>query len=268
MTGALAGRRIVVPESRELDLFVSMLERVGAEAIRCPLVSILDVIDPAPAEAWLRRLAGGGHDDLVLYTGEGLRRLLGIAGRAGMEADVIAALARVRTIVRGPKPARVLRENGLAPGVAAEEPTTAGLVAALSTLDLAGRRVAIQLYPDGPDDVAEHVRRAGGEPDAILPYRYASHEDGDRVVAVLDRMAAGEVDAIALTSRPQVKRLVDLARERGMEAVLARACAVGPVCAEAARAAGWTVGLMPDGNFHLKPFVNEMAAVLSGRRAA
>ena len=34
--GGLEGRRIVVPESRELDLFVSMLERQGATAIRCP----------------------------------------------------------------------------------------------------------------------------------------------------------------------------------------------------------------------------------------
>jgi uroporphyrinogen-III synthase len=47
----LAGRRILVPESRELDLFARMLEERGAEAVRCPMVTILDVEDAAPIEA-------------------------------------------------------------------------------------------------------------------------------------------------------------------------------------------------------------------------
>jgi uroporphyrinogen-III synthase len=53
----LQGRRIAVPESRELDLFAGMLERQGAVAIRCPLVSIHDVEDAAPVQVWLKRLA-------------------------------------------------------------------------------------------------------------------------------------------------------------------------------------------------------------------
>ena len=38
----LAGRRVLVPETRELDLFQRMLEERGAEVVRCPLVAILD----------------------------------------------------------------------------------------------------------------------------------------------------------------------------------------------------------------------------------
>lgn len=44
----LAGRTIAVPETRELDIFSSMLERRGATVIRCPLVTILDAPDPQP----------------------------------------------------------------------------------------------------------------------------------------------------------------------------------------------------------------------------
>src|ERR1700739_166180 len=111
----LAGRRILVPESRELDLFARMLEERGAEAVRCPLVTIRDVEDPAQVEeieAWLQRFAAGAFDDLILLTGEGLRWLLAVAGRAGIEAQAVAALKQLRTITRGPKPARVLRELG------------------------------------------------------------------------------------------------------------------------------------------------------------
>lgn len=34
----LAGRRIALPESRELDLFADMLLKRGAQVLRCPLM--------------------------------------------------------------------------------------------------------------------------------------------------------------------------------------------------------------------------------------
>src|SRR5260370_29299591 len=78
----LAGRRIALLEHRELDRLGRMLEEQGAETLRCPLVAIVDAPDPAPVEAWLRRAIAAPFDDLVLMTGEGLRRLPGGAPRA------------------------------------------------------------------------------------------------------------------------------------------------------------------------------------------
>ena len=71
--GALSGRRIALPETRELDRLAHMLEEEGAETLRCPMVAIRDIPDPAPVRDWLMRLP---FDDLVLFTGEGLRRLV------------------------------------------------------------------------------------------------------------------------------------------------------------------------------------------------
>src|SRR5215470_10091147 len=148
MSNALTGRRIVVPETRELDLLADMLQRHGATALRCPLVAIRDVADAAPVEAWLTRFIAAPPDDLILLTGEGLARLVGFAQRAGMERAFVAALAKVRKITRGPKPARRLHMLGLKPDLAAAEPTTAGIIAALQSENLAERRIGVQLYPD------------------------------------------------------------------------------------------------------------------------
>ncbi len=126
MGDALIGRRIVVPETRELDVFARMLEQHGAITIRCPMVAINDVVDAAPVVAWLRRFTSDPPNDLILMTGEGLGRLVGFARRAGLEEAFMAALARVRKITRGPKPVRRLRALGLQPDLAAEPPTTAG----------------------------------------------------------------------------------------------------------------------------------------------
>lgn len=274
MVARLKGCRIVVPENRALDLFVDMLEREGAVAIRCPMVAIHDVADAAPVEAWLRRLANGRHDDLVLFTGEGLTRLLGFAERAGIRDKAVEAIRNVRKIVRGPKPTRVLRTLGLAPDISAETPTSDGLVATLSNADLKGRAVGVQLYPNAPPTVVDFLAKAGAYPDPVLCYGYASRAEDARVQEVIQAIVARQVDIIAFTSSPQVKRLQQVAAASGHETSLREAfahvqvAAVGPVTAEAVTAAGWNTAIAPEANFHLKPFIEQIAASLEGRVAA
>src|SRR5215831_12901499 len=227
MTDALAGRRIVVPERRELDLFARMLEQHGAITIRCPMVAKSDVPDAAPVVTWLRRFTTDPPDDLILMTGEGLGRLVGFARRAGLEGAFMAALAKVRKITRGPKPVRRLRSLGLQSDLAAEPPTTAGLIVSLSGENIAGRRIAIQLYPDNPNvELFDFLRRGGAIADPVLCYVYGS--------AAEDR-----VDLIAFTSAPQVRRMLLVAKANQSEETLrqgllrTKIAAVGPVVARA-----------------------------------
>jgi uroporphyrinogen-III synthase len=257
----LEGRRIAVPESRELDLFTRMLERHGATAVRCPLVSIHDVEDSAPVDAWLDRLVQGQHDVVVLYTGEGLSRLLSFARRKGIEADVIDALSKACKVARGPKPAKVLRGIGLVPDVMAQEPTTAGLMKTLSALGVKDKRVGVVLYPGGEDLLPDFLEAAGARTDPVLSYRYASDEEDEQVLAFVRELASGTIDLIAFTSTAQVRRLQEIARQFGQDAELDKAmqrvliAAVGPVTAAAVQKAGWPVSAMPQDSYHLKPLV-------------
>ena len=73
---SLANRTIVLAEGRQLEELAEMLEKEGALPLRCPLVSILDPADDAPALAWLDDLVAGRFHLIILLTGEGLRRLL------------------------------------------------------------------------------------------------------------------------------------------------------------------------------------------------
>src|SRR3954467_6598975 len=136
--GALSGRTIALPESRELDRLAQLMTEEGATTLRCPLITIKDAPDPRPGEAWLRALVGGGMDDVIFLTGEGLRRLLAAADGIGLRADVIAALARARKITRGPKPARALKGVGFSSALPAAVPTSAGVIAELRAIDLHG----------------------------------------------------------------------------------------------------------------------------------
>src|ERR1700733_7880621 len=222
MDGALSGRRIVVPETREIELFAGMLEKHGAEVIRCPMVAILDAADPAPVLAWIERFIATPPEDLILFTGEGLQRLNKLAATKGLSEKFVAVLGAVRKITRGPKPARRLRELGLKPDLPVDPPTTAGIIASLSGENLGGRRVAVQLYPDNAHaELLDFLREAAGSVDPVLPYAYASAADEARVVEAIEAMAAGEIDLIAFTSAPQARRLRAVARARNCEAALA-----------------------------------------------
>lgn len=263
----LGGTRIAVPESRQLDLFAEMLETRGAEVMRCPLVDIHDAPDPEPVEAWLRAFADGGCDDLILLTGEGLRRLLGFAERAGggLRDDFVARLAEVRKIVRGPKPGRVLRELDLRPDLPADAPTTDGVISALSREDLRGRTVGVQLYGTDPNEkLTGFLAEAGAEARTVAPYVYADASEDNQVVELIEALASGGVDAIAFTSSPQVRRLFGVARkhelEEGLQAALDRTtvAAVGPLVADALREREVSVDLMPDQSYFMKPLVRSL----------
>lgn len=270
---SLAGRVVAVPETRQLDVLSGLLERRGATVIRCPLIGIRDAPDAAPVVSWLRRRLHPGATDLVVfYTGEGVERLLGFAKRAGLADDFVGALGKTQLLTRGPKPKRVLRKLGLAPALEAIEPTTHGLIARLETVDLAGRKVAVQLYnPDDRPALLDYLLSHGVEPDCVAPYVYASAAEDSQVAAFVQRLDQGAADAIVFTSKAQFDRLRRLARERDLEGALARGlaktriAAIGPVVAAELAAAGLSIDAMPapEDGYSMKPLVTRLCELLA-----
>ena len=267
----LAGRVVAVPETREIDVFAAMLERRGAQVVRCPMVAIRDAPDPAPVLQWSRELAAGSFDDLILLTGEGLRRILACIDRnePALKESFVAALTRLRKITRGPKPARALRELDMKPDIAAERPTTEGVIASLQPFDLVGRRFGVQLYGTEPNrPLVDFLETAGAKVSTVAPYVYADAADNEAILTLLKRILAGEVDAIAFTSTPQVERLFAVAPAESITAALAKTvvAAVGPVVADTLRRHGIEARVMPEDSFFLKPLTSVLEDALGPKR--
>lgn len=261
----LAGLRIALPETRQLDVLAQMLERRGAETWRCPLVSILDTPDQAPVRAWLERFNAGAMDDLILLTGEGLRRLSAAAEREGCHDDFVAALGRTRLITRGPKPVNALRELGLKNDLTADEATTDGVMATLREHDLNGRTVGVQLYGEEPNEkLTGFLQQQGASVDTVAPYVYADESNRGQVAELAEGLVRGDLDAIAFTSQAQVKRLMDVAEGIGMQPAVIEALnrllvvAVGPIVAD--KLAQYSVGVdvMPEESWFMKPMVRAL----------
>ena len=267
-TEPLAGRRIAIAESRELDVFAGLLQRRGAQVLRYPLVQIIDAPDPGEVLQWAHRLAAGGLDDLILLTGEGLRRLRLCIERhePALLGPFLAALSAVRKITRGPKPARALRELGLSADLPAAEPTSAGVMRTLSPLSLSGRRIGLQLFGEDPSEaLVSFLHGAGAEVFTVAPYRYVDAVSDTAVDELLERMRHGEIDAIAFTSKAQVQRLFRSRDAESVRSALAASnvAAVGPLVAAALAEHGVTVKAMPESSWFMKPLTAALTEALA-----
>jgi uroporphyrinogen-III synthase len=151
-----------------------------------------------------------------------------------------------------------------------QKPTSEGIAEMLSRVDLSGHRVGLQLYPDRDHSVLiGAIAAQGAEVDPVLPYVYDAKAADANIVTAIDEMARGRIDAIALTSSGQVRRLIEVAQTHGSEARLRDALArtpiasVGPVVSDELKSHGLRTDIYPANDaYFMKPLISAMAAVL------
>jgi uroporphyrinogen-III synthase len=270
MADRLNGYRILILETREEAQFSRLLAEQGADVVQCPMFAIHDAPDSAPVEAWIRRFFEKPFDDLVLMTGEGLRRLMKVARRINLEQDFIGAIGQARKFVRGPKPGRALREIGLEPQMTTERPTSEGIAEMLARIDLKAHRVGLQLYPDKDHGaLIAAITAQGAKVDTVTPYVYDAQAADTNIVTAIDEMAQGHIDAIALTNLGQVRRLIEVARAQGLEARLREGlsktpiASVGPAVSDELKSHGLRTDIYPANDaFFMKPLISAMATEL------
>ena len=258
---SLTDRTIALAEGRQLEDLAKLLEKEGAKAYRCPLLSILDAPHEEPVLSWLDRLETGTFNWVILLTGEGLRRMLALADRHGRRERVVSAFARAKILTRVPKPVQALTEIALAPTRVAKTPTTEGVIDALREETMTGATVGVQLYSPNNPPLLDFLQASGAIADTVLPYVFAPAADAERVVELIQRLAAGSIDCAVFTSSPQIDRLYEVAKEQGLEAVLTtglartKVAAVGPIVEENFTRRGVTVHICPEQGFQMKNLV-------------
>jgi uroporphyrinogen-III synthase len=256
--------RVALPETRHLDVLANLLERRGVEVRRCPMIAIKDAPHRDQVVAWIERFCAGTMDYLIVYTGEGIERLISFAESADLKDRFVETLAATPLITRGPKPARVLRSLGIRPQFPALKPTTDGIIETLEQMDIKDRRIGIQLYGAEPlPALVEYLLERGATSDSVAPYIYATEADDRAVEALIGEIAAGDVDAIAFTSKSQVERLHKIAggiHPGGLPDLLQTVivAAVGPVAAAELTKLGVRVDVVPESDYFMKPMVTAL----------
>src|SRR5579862_2886451 len=190
---------------------------------------------------------GGDFDMVIFLTGVGARLLNQIIETRYPPGIFIETLRRVAVVVRGSKPAAVMREWGVPVAVSVPEPNTWREILK-ATEGRPERKIAVQEYGRPNPELIEGLRRRGAEVTTVPVYQWDLPEDVGPLREAARRLVAGDFDVVLLTTSMQVPHLLRVAAEDGLEEQVRRALAhvvvasVGPTTSESLR----DLGIVPD----------------------
>ena len=251
----LTGLKVVSFESRLATAMADLISRQGGIPISAPAVREVPLAENPEALKFARELLAGRIDMIVLLTGVGIRALLAAIEGTYPRAEILAALSRIPTIVRGSKSQAVLRELGVPITLAVPEPNTWREI--LSAIDdaaipLQGRRVAVQEYGRSNPELVAGLAARGASVMRVSVYRWALPEDCGPLRHAIKAITLREVDLVLFTTAVQVDHLLQVAAESGLEESLraglrdAVVASIGPTCSRAMREHGLVVDLEPE----------------------
>lgn len=252
-TRPLFGRRVLVTRARgQAGALSREIAALGGEPVEVPLIEILPPADPAALDAALAAL--GRYRWIVFTSANGVEFFFRRLWERGGDAR---ALAAVRIAVVGEATANALAGLGLRPDLVPETFRGEALVAPLAAACAPGDRVLLARGDLAAPDLPAALAARGVAVEEAVAYRTVPAEAGGAEVRRL--LSAGRLDAVTFASPSAVENFLAAVGEDAADLLgdTVVAC-VGPVTAEAARARGLPVHVVP-----ARSTVSDLAAALA-----
>jgi uroporphyrinogen-III synthase len=230
-------RRVVAfLEGRRETELADLIQRHNGIPLAAPCLREVHTPDSPTLQASIERVLATDVSVFAFLTGVGTATVFQAAVHMEREADLQRRLDRATVVVRGPKPAAVLRRLGVRIDLTAPSPnTTAEVLSVLEPMDVCGKNVVVQLYGEPNPKLSQSLVARGARVLELAPYVWDRPVDPRPVLRLLDALDLRQVDALLITSQAQVDNLYAVAAEAGRAPALDRVAigAQGPV-AEAA----------------------------------
>lgn len=234
-------------ESRRAAEMETLLRTRGAVPFVAPSMREVPVENNPEAFAFAERLFMGEFDMVIFLTGVGAKYLAKVLETRNPPGAFQEALREVTVIVRGSKPAGVMREWDVPFAAIAPEPNTWREVLQV-TEGRPERRIAVQEFGRTSQELLDGLRARGAEVTTVPVYQWELPEDTAPLREGVRRLAKGEFDAILFTTSVQLHHLMQIAAEEGVEQEVRAALkklvitSIGPTTSETLR----EFGLPPD----------------------
>ncbi len=250
---SLSGRTILCFESRLSSETADLIEKYGGRAVMAPSLQEVPLDEHSAVFTFAEALQSHDIDILICLTGVGTRMMIEIMSTRYALESVVASMARVLIVSRGPKPVAALRAFGLKPAVKVPEPNTWSEV--LASIDespllqpLTDKRIAVQEYGKANEELVAGLRSRGAHVHQVPIYRWALPDDLAPLTAGINALISGDIDIAVFTSRTQIDHVMRLAAEMELTEELNTAfdrafvASIGPVCTQGLR----EYGIEPD----------------------
>ncbi|HWZ91423.1 MAG TPA: uroporphyrinogen-III synthase [Polyangiaceae bacterium] len=245
---------VALLESRMKSELARLVEKHGGAPLCVPAVHEAPHIEADAVRGLLDELAAGEHEVVIFMTGVAVSLLFELAQELGRHAELITSLRAVTTVCRGPKPTAALRGFGVPPTLSAREPFTAAeLIDTLSDLDIAGRSVLLFNYGERSETLSETLLARRAQLREFWLYRWQLPLESEAIEALVRRIVARQVDALAITCQIQFRHLYQIAERLDLGRELVEAlrkdvvvAAVGPTCRAIIEVHGVRPHVMPE----------------------
>ncbi|HEX7419245.1 MAG TPA: uroporphyrinogen-III C-methyltransferase [Thermoanaerobaculia bacterium] len=218
----LFGKRVVVTRAREqASQLVQLFTESGANVLQFPAIQ---TVPPESFES-LDRVIAGKYDLLVFTSVNGVRAFF-----ERLRGDA-RSLAGTRIAAVGDTTADELRRNGIVADLVPEKFQSIALLPLLEK-DQRGVRTAVIRAAEGSDDLADELRRRGGDVDLGIAYRTVAA--GADLAELRELIASGAIDIVTFTSGSTVSNFFDMLTPDERKRVFDQAmiASIGPVTTE------------------------------------
>ena len=247
--------RVCIFESRKSTEMANLLVRAGLPRVTvAPSMREIPLSENSHALSFANDLIAGRIDLMIFLTGVGARALDEVIVSRYSHEQFCDALGKCTVVVRGPKPAAVLREWKFRIDAQVPEPNTwRDLLALLDArFPVAGKRVAVQEYGAPSDELYAGLTERGATVTPVPVYRWALPEEIGPLQQSIAATLKGEIDVLIFTSAQQLRHVLEVAEQTGERdawIAAARKCiiaSIGPTASETLREAGLEVDIEPE----------------------
>ncbi|MDP9776638.1 uroporphyrinogen-III synthase [Nakamurella flavida] len=269
---SLAGFTIGITAARRREEFGAALARRGATVLYGPAIRIVPLENDDELRRATQACVDAPPDIVVATTGIGFRGWIEAADGWGLGEGLLDVLKRATLLARGPKVVGAMHAAGLFGEWSPESESSTEVLERLLTMDLQGRRVAIQLHGEPLPDMVDVLHEAGATVEQIQVYRWTLPVDTAPLVKLCQQVAAREMQALTFTSAPAAVSFLQIADELGLgdqvrDALHSEvlAVAVGPVTAAPLDRAG--IPVVQPNRSRLGAMVREISVQVPARFA-
>ena len=247
---SFAHARVLSFESRRAKEIAELIRTNEGEPFVAPTLVEVPLEQNTEAFAFADRLYAGEFDMVIFLTGVGTKFLHKVLATRDSEARFPEALRKLAVVVRGPKPAAVMREWKVPIAVSVPEPNTwRELLAALQTRP--EKSVALQEYGRTNRELVDGLVAQGRTVTRVPVYQWRLPSDTAQLSEALDSLLKGNFEVSLFTNGVQVEHFLEFAAQQGKGEAARDAlkhtlvASIGPTCTESLHDCGISPDLEP-----------------------
>jgi len=235
----LLGKAVMITrplaQAREL---ATLLSAQGARPLFFPVIKIEPAADFAPLDKAILQLSD--YAWVIFTSANGVRYFLERLFALGKDAR---ALGATKIAAIGPMTARALEKFGLRVDLLPADFLSEGVVEAMSTQDLRGRKILLPRAALARDIIPNSLSKRGAQVDVVTAYQTVASGSSHADLEAL--FASTAVDVITFTSPSTVQYFWEIAGGWNVPPKVKTAC-IGPITAQAMRERGIPIDIMQD----------------------